>query len=37
VPPVLDKRSSLQRIAAIAQAVGNFGIGIAAVYLLARN
>ena len=37
VPPVLDKRAILQKITSIAQAVGNFGIGIAAIYLLARN
>jgi protein involved in polysaccharide export with SLBB domain len=37
VPPILDKRALLQKIATIAQSVANLGIGIAAVYLLARN
>jgi polysaccharide export outer membrane protein len=37
VPPTLDKRSTLQRIVSIAQAIGNFGIGVAAVYLVARD
>ena len=36
VPPVLDKRSNIQRIVDIAQIIGNFGIGAAAIYLLAR-
>jgi polysaccharide export outer membrane protein len=37
VPPILDKRALLQKIATIAQTIANFGIGIAAIYLLARN
>jgi polysaccharide export outer membrane protein len=37
VPPILDKRAILQKIASIAQAVANFGIGVAAVYVLTRN
>jgi polysaccharide export outer membrane protein len=37
VPPILDKRALLQKIATIAQTIANFGIGIAAIYILARN
>jgi hypothetical protein len=37
VPPILDKRALLQRIAEVAQIVGNFGIGLAAIYFLSRN
>jgi protein involved in polysaccharide export with SLBB domain len=37
VPPILDKRALLQKIATIAQAIGNLGIGIAAIYVLARD
>ncbi len=37
VPPILDKRALLQKIATIAQTIANFGIGIAAIYLLTRN
>jgi protein involved in polysaccharide export with SLBB domain len=37
VPPILDKRSVLQRISAIASIVGNFGLGLAALYFVARN
>jgi polysaccharide export outer membrane protein len=37
VPPVIDKRSILQRIVSIASAVGNFGLGAAAIYLISRD
>jgi protein involved in polysaccharide export with SLBB domain len=37
VPPVIDKRNILQRITSIATVVGNLGLGIAAIYLVARN
>jgi protein involved in polysaccharide export with SLBB domain len=37
VPPVIDKRSVLQRVVSIASAVGNFGLGAAAIYLISRN
>ena len=37
VPPILDKRALLQKIATIAQTIANFGIGIAAIYILARE
>jgi polysaccharide export outer membrane protein len=37
VPPVLDKRAFLQKVLSIAQIVGNFGVGIAALDILARN
>jgi protein involved in polysaccharide export with SLBB domain len=37
VPPILDKRALLQKIATIAQTIANFGIGIAAIYILARD
>jgi polysaccharide export outer membrane protein len=37
VPPVLDKRALVQKILDVAQIVGNFGIGIAAIDILARN
>ena len=37
VPPVLDRRAFLQRALSIAQIVGNFGLGIAAIDVLARN
>jgi polysaccharide export outer membrane protein len=37
VPPVIDKRSILQRIVSIASAVGNFGLGVAAIYLISRD
>jgi len=36
VPPIIDKRAAFQRVVDIAQAIGNFGIGAAAIYLLAR-
>jgi protein involved in polysaccharide export with SLBB domain len=36
VPPILDKRAILQRIVDIAQIVGNFGLGLAAIYLVTR-
>jgi len=37
VPPIIDKRAVLQRIVDIAQIVGNFGIGVAAIDILARQ
>jgi hypothetical protein len=37
VPPIIDKRSTLQRIVSLASAIGNFGIGAAAIYLIARD
>jgi protein involved in polysaccharide export with SLBB domain len=37
VPPVLDKRAFLQKALSIAQIIGNFGIGIAAIAILARD
>ena len=37
VPPILDKRSVLQRVAAIASIIGNFGLGLAAIYFVARD
>ena len=37
VPPILDKRALLQKIATIAQTIANLGIGIAAIYILARE
>jgi polysaccharide biosynthesis/export protein len=37
VPPILDKRALLQKIASIAQIIGNLGIGVAAIDVLARN
>ncbi len=37
VPPILDKRAILQRVVDIAQIVGNFGIGLAAIYFLSRQ
>jgi polysaccharide biosynthesis/export protein len=36
VPPVIDKRATLQRIVDIATIVGQFGLGIATIALLAR-
>ena len=36
VPPIIDKRAILQRVVDIAQIVGNFGLGAAAIDLLAR-
>jgi polysaccharide export outer membrane protein len=36
VPPVIDKRSVIQRVVDIATIVGQFGFGIAAIDLLAR-
>jgi hypothetical protein len=37
VPPVLDRRSVLQRTVDIAQIVGNFALSIAALDVLARE
>ena len=37
VPPIIDRRSSLQRISALAQAVGNFGLAAATIYLISRD
>ncbi len=37
VPPVIDKRAVLQRITSIASIIGNLGLGLAAIYLVARN
>ncbi len=37
VPPILDKRALLQKVLDIAQIVGNFGIAIAAIAILARD
>jgi hypothetical protein len=36
VPPVIDKRAALQRIASIASIVGNLGLGAATIAILAR-
>jgi polysaccharide export outer membrane protein len=37
VPPILDKRAIFQRIIDIAQIIGNFGVGLAAIYFVARD
>ena len=37
VPPIIDKRAVLQRIVDVAEIVGNFGLGAAAVAVLARQ
>ena len=37
VPPIIDKRAILQRITAIATIVGNLGIGIGTLALIARQ
>ena len=37
VPPTIDKRAILQRVVDIANIIGNFGIGFAAVDILAHN
>jgi protein involved in polysaccharide export with SLBB domain len=36
VPPIIDKRSVLQRVTNIATIIGNFGFAIAATYLITR-
>ena len=37
VPPILDKRALLQKITSVAQIIANFGIGVAAIAILARD
>jgi len=37
VPPIIDKRALMQRIVDIAEIVGNFGIGVASIAILARD
>ncbi len=37
VPPVIDKRALLQRVSAIASIVGNLGIGLGTLAILARQ
>jgi protein involved in polysaccharide export with SLBB domain len=37
VPPIIDKRALLQRISAIASIIGNFGIGLGTLAILARQ
>jgi len=37
VPPIIDKRSILQRITDIASIIGNLGLGVASVYFLTRD
>ena len=37
VPPIIDKRAVLQRIVDIAEIVGNFGIGVASIAILAHD
>jgi len=36
VPPIIDKRAILQRVVDIAAIVGNFGLGAAAIDILAK-